>query len=384
MIYPRTLKILYSVAALVVVLAMGVSSQAAAQGEVIPDRIPTEAEPSELTYDNLSRVRHTGTVPVAPGFLPRLGKGFRFPDYYQLRYPTRPVPPSEPVKYDRLLPIWGQGAVDRGIELPRPFGIQVIGVQNSQDSFIENVSINLRKGDPPPLGTILFDLPFVRFDDVRTDTTSTQLKVDAWVLPFLNVYATYGKVTGRGRFDLNVDLDDFADSLPPAERLALKALLGCVIGPCGSVEQPFGFNVNSDTVSIGMLGAFGYRNWFGTLGATYTWTFSDSVDSSVTSTTVGVRVGQRYEFGPGHQISPYFGVTYLDLNNIVEGFARLRGLFPDGDDLAVRYSGIFENENKYAGIIGFNLGLKSGWDISAEVNFNETDRRGLFGVTKRF
>ncbi|MEQ9695646.1 hypothetical protein [Shimia sp. SDUM112013] len=172
--------------------------------------------------------------------------------------------------------------------------------------------------------------------------------------------------------------------MPPAERVVAKALLGCTFGPCGSVEQPFGANVNSDTLSIGMLGVYGYRNWFGTLGATHTWSYSDSVDSSVTSTTVGLRVGQRFEFGPGHQFSPYVGVTYLDLKNVVDGVARLRNLFGDGDDLAVRYSGVFENKNKYSGIIGFNVGLKSGWNLSAEVNFNETDRRGLVGVTKRF
>ena len=54
---------------------------------------------------------------------------------------------------------------------------------------------------------------FVSFENSHSDTRSFQLKVDAWLFPFLNVFGLYGKVDG------SVDLDVFLDGNLILERL---------------------------------------------------------------------------------------------------------------------------------------------------------------------
>jgi hypothetical protein len=103
-----------------------------------------------------------------------------------------------------FFPIGGQKAVDRGIVLPRPWGISFIGVSNVQEQLLNNGDAAIGRDFVPPKGTPLTPIPFVAFDNVISDKTSKQLKVDVWILPFLNLYGVLGKVTGKVNLDVNV------------------------------------------------------------------------------------------------------------------------------------------------------------------------------------
>ena len=49
--------------------------------------------------------------------------------------------------YDNIFPIWGRKAIERGFDLPKPLGINVIGMYIDQGIEISNLSFST--GDNP-------------------------------------------------------------------------------------------------------------------------------------------------------------------------------------------------------------------------------------------
>lgn len=160
-------------------------------------------------------------------------------------YELEPV--GEPYVYDRALPVLGREAAERGIILPEPWGVSGLYVYNKQDTLISDLSVALSLAGPPPPDTPLQSTPFVSFNNVISRTEAPQVKLDAWVLPFLNAFVTRGRVRGGSDIDVTVDLDAF---LPPA--------LCPPRNPCGSVTWPFNASIDSDTYTFGLVGVF---NW---------------------------------------------------------------------------------------------------------------------------
>lgn len=157
------------------------------------------------------------------GILPQLGVLLKLPEHLQLRRPDGAIAPDEPMVYDRTLPFFAQQAVDRGFSLPLPYGLSGLLVNNRQLQSITDLSVAVTKGPPPPPGSPLVPLPFVTLENVISDTDAGQIKLDAWILPNLNVFGTFGKVNGSANLDVVVDLDSvfpppFALRLTPVER----------------------------------------------------------------------------------------------------------------------------------------------------------------------
>jgi hypothetical protein len=286
----------------------------------------------------------------------------RFPDVYD---PDEPRPP-----YARRLPLGAQAAIDRGAILPRPWGFSLSYIDNSQGQNIEDLSVALGKGAAPPVGTDLVDLPFVRIENAQSNTRTGQVRADVWVLPFLNVFGGIGKVEGRVPLDVVVDLNE-TELCPP-------------IVTCDSVRASFDAGVEANTATIGMTGAYGWDNWFVSGSASLTDSFGGNTVDAVRSVSVSGRIGRRWAFGPGHIVSPFVGVSYLDINQVVEGTTRLPDAFPDGEELAVRYKARISNKDKWSGVIGLNLGYVQGVSIAGEYNYSPRSKRFLLSSTFRY
>jgi len=326
------------------------------------------ATPSEVKFGN----RFTGTVETADGIIPQLGVKLRLPDGLQLRDPSHPEQ-NAPQKYTRSLPFGAQKVVDQGYSLPLPFGITVIGVKNSQRQSLTDASVALGKGTAPPPGTPLVDLPFVTFDNVVSKTRSKQIKVDAWILPFLNIFGTVGKVDGSVNLDVLVDLDA---AFPPPVCTPLN--------PCGTAAANFNAGVDAVTTTIGANGVYSKGFWWLSGNLSTTLTMGSSSDTDIKSYTAGLRAGRRFQFGSGHIISPYFGASYLDIDSEVEGVTSLKDAFPNGDDLFVRYRVQQSNIDKISAVVGLNLGFKNGTSIQAEYNKSRGGERFVLTGSYRF
>ncbi|WP_139188567.1 autotransporter outer membrane beta-barrel domain-containing protein [Aliiruegeria lutimaris] len=315
--------------------------------------------------------RYTGKVEAAPGVLPQLGVLLRVPDNLQLRDPSASKVPDEPIRYDRLFPLLGEEAINRGYALPLPIGLTLLGVDNVQEQNLSNLSVTLGKGFEPSKDD-LKETPFVSFENVRSSTRSKQLKADVWVLPFLNLFATVGQLDGEVGLDVLLDLADIGP-LPPGAGLP------------DNLRLNFTANIDAVTTTVGAIGVYGIGNWWGSLNAAHTITVSSNSETDIRSTTAGLRVGRRFEFGNGHMASPYLGASYLDVDTVIEGVYKVEDAFDDGDDLNIRYKVRQENVNKYSAVLGLNLGFRNGTSVQAEFNRNGGgDERVVLSATYRF
>ena len=102
-----------------------------------------------------------------------------------------------PVIWEHPLPLFGQAVTDLGFELPLPFGISVIPATFEQDLTLRDLNLGLQGEADRPINAVEFRNPSVR-------NSALQLKFDAWLFPFMNIFATVGRVDGRATIPLSV------------------------------------------------------------------------------------------------------------------------------------------------------------------------------------
>ncbi|MDV7145670.1 hypothetical protein R3X27_23550 [Tropicimonas sp. TH_r6] len=335
--------------------------------------------------------RFTEAEGTPAGILPQLGVLLRLPEGLQLRNPSKPAPPEEPIPYDRVFPLLGEEVVNRGYALPLPVGVSLMSVNNIQEQHLSDLSVTLAKGADPSKDD-LKETPFVSFDNVRSYTRSKQFKADLWVLPFLNIFATVGRLDGKVDLDVLLDLADIGPSRPfgPGPSRPPGGGPTPPDRPSGpdfpdSARLNFVANIDAVTTTVGAVGVYGIGAWWGSFNASHTVTVSSNSETDIKSTTAGLRLGRRFEFGNDHMISPYAGASYLDVDTVIEGVYSLQDAFDDGDDLNIRYKVRQENVHKYSAILGLNMGFRNGTALQAEYNRNGGgDERVVLSATYRF
>ena len=106
--------------------------------------------------------------------------------------------PNAPKKKDEIEPLWsglpllGDEARAAGADLPLPFGVTLVGTGlTGRDIEVTDVRIGLN-GSSSSVS---------RFVDIgsTSNVANVNLKLDAWLLPFLNVYALFGYLKNETR-----------------------------------------------------------------------------------------------------------------------------------------------------------------------------------------
>jgi len=90
-----------------------------------------------------------------------------------------------PRVWDHKLPFMAQKVVDMGYDLPLPYGIGITYAKVDQDQLVDNLQVGINGRETEPF-------EFVTFTNASSDSDSLQLKLDAWIFPFLNVYGLLG------------------------------------------------------------------------------------------------------------------------------------------------------------------------------------------------
>lgn len=122
-------------------------------------------------------------------------------NYRVASFEEKPLEDTPAPKWDSPLPLFAQDVIDKGFSLPNPFGISIIYSETRQNMTISDLSAGfsgLTGGQTRPI-------EFVTFDNNYSHSETPQLKVDAWVFPFLNVFATVGKVNGMAHVEFELD-----------------------------------------------------------------------------------------------------------------------------------------------------------------------------------
>lgn len=163
--------------------------------------------------------------------------------------------------YDNIFPILGRKAIERGFDLPKPLGLNLIGVYVDQNIAISN--LGLSTGSNP-----IVPADFIGFGTNTSTVTTFNARADLWVLPFLNVYAIGGKAWAN-------------TTVQVVEPIAFES----------SVDQ------TGDYVGTGLTGAFGFKRYFVSADINWTWTKLEKLEKAVNGRILSFRIGRAFKYG---------------------------------------------------------------------------------------
>ena len=238
-------------------------------------------------------------------------------------------------------------------KLPRTWGIGI-------DYFEMN--------QPYQLNDLNFSPPVLPITDpsilpIENDIRHTDLKVDVWVLPFLNVFGIYGQIDGETHIDLGV----LGLPLPPQTN---------------SLTVDF----DGDVYGGGIVLAVGGERWFASVTTTWTDTslegdFDSSVDAQTIQTRLGARFGDHTEFWVGGYFidaeEEHVGSVSLDLGP----FIPLPPPLTSPVDLAFDVD-LSEDED-FNVAFGTHLMFSDAWEATVEVGVGDRSTV-LANITRRF
>ena len=296
------------------------------------------------------------------------------------------------MKYDRILPIWGDKVYKRGFDIPFPFGIMINNFWGVQKMDIGNIHIGIRNADTT-MGPV--DLSkVIQFSDVEARVYNINLRADAYIFPFLNVYL-------------------MANYLPIAKT---EVNLSKPVTLSTTAEQ------DGWAYGFGIMGAGGVGPFW--LQADYNATWADMalLDNKVFTQIIGIRLGhvipnKKY---PEKNVSFWIGMMGMFLNNETVGEIALNDLFPglpqskideikqsysdwyndltppqqnvadkvvqslqdringiNTDDTYIMYTLDKKPKSRWAGLVGAQYQFSKRWQLRAESNCIGGDRYSL-------
>jgi len=196
--------------------------------------------------------------------------------------------------------------------------------------------------------------------DVTNSVQHFDIKLDAWILPFLNVFGIIGALDADTLVGVTrAGLDIPVDALPVAYD-------GTVYG-------------------LGFTLAAGGENWFASLTTTATDTsLSGGFESDVSSLTEQLRIGlNRGDW------QYFLGAMYLDTDESHKGTITIPFLgvdddgIPDFSDAVVPFAVELSGSDKVNYAIGVHHQLSESFDLTFEIGFGDREHT-LFNIGYRF
>ena len=117
-----------------------------------------------------------------------------------------------------FLPLLAEEATKRGIELPLPFGAGLVYYHLDRAIAISDVRVG-RNGAPPTSVSQFAQL------SSSSNVDNENLKLDAWLLPFLNLYAVVGYVKNHSDTRIDVTLPPLLPGGPTRQRTLTVQLI---------------------------------------------------------------------------------------------------------------------------------------------------------------
>jgi hypothetical protein len=267
----------------------------------------------------------------------------------------------------------------------------------------------------------------LNFTETIATAQGVNVRADAWILPFFNVYGIYSRGMGT---------TEVAFQPQVIERdLGLNGNLMEI----RTLEKPIEVDpvsFTSNTFGIGSTFVYGWSDYFISGDGNLTWSTSDLLEETVKFFVGSVRLGRRIKFKNDMKLSIYFGAMYrnfvdrenntgslgvpeLDaaMGKAIDGFLALNqeridfweGLPPatpgrdekleelyaretELDDAktrvetenAINYSIRKEITNSWSTQIGFNYEISQNWMFRGEIGYRMGQKFFMSGIQYRF
>ena len=269
----------------------------------------------------------------------------------------------EPVT--RILPIWGEKARQKGFDLPLPFGFGANLTYMEQGIEIRNIKVGI---DDP-----VVEVSDVIFSDAQSHDSAITARLDIWLLPFANIYGIFGAINGES--ELDVDVSGITGSLPPIG-------LPPIFEPGKTLD--LNIDYNGTTYGGGMTLVGGYKNFFGSVDANYTYSNVDIVDGEIKTYTISPRVGMLVETAkmPG-TLAFWVGAMYMQYRQTITDDINLQELDDRLPSVELAFKLDVKNDQPWNFLFGGQWELTKRWQFTLEGGVG--DRKQLIsGLFFRF
>nr|WP_241210355.1 TonB-dependent receptor [Vibrio ichthyoenteri] len=248
------------------------------------------------------------------------------------------------------LPIWKDKAEALGYELPKAVGISFGYMVLEQGISVDSIELT----GIPVVDMLGVDL------EAHGGTQKTEvmtLRADAWLFPFLNVYALVGILEGYSKTDVSISFFDGA--LKPKKTIDFELAL------------------EGYTSGAGLVLAGGYKNVFGLVDLNYSKTKLSIIDGEIDAIVISPRIG--YDLTKhGFPLRVWAGAMYQDVEQTLKG---------NLDDIAPNMPGGFTVKQhlttKWNPLLGMQYQVTDSWYLLGEVGLG--DRKSAFlSIDHRF
>ena len=289
-----------------------------------------------------------------------------------------------PGNWPYTFPLWGEKLAQRGLNFPLPFGIGLNYAYINQPIKISRVAVGVNDSEMVDLSNLIV------FDDLNSRVHAMNLRVDMWVLPFLNLYAM-----GNWAIQSQTSV---------------------------SISEPFSFDAGATQSGYG--GGFGFTaaagawGFFGTIDLNWTWNKLQKLDQPVGTFLLTPRIGRNFGKLGGIEWIFWVGAMRQVIASETRGEIRLSDAVGGGgnadgsfqQDLKAWYDALPPGRQAVVGglvsriqgndpvihydldkavaypwnmLIGTEIGLTPAWRVRAEVGFIQRTQV-IIGLNYRF
>jgi hypothetical protein len=264
----------------------------------------------------------------------------------------------------RALPIWGEKVRSMGYDLPLPFGAGVNLVYMDQGIDIRNLKIGF--------GNANQEINRVSFSNARAKDKAATARLDLWLLPFANIYGILGHIDGETELDVN--LPGITVNVPGIGQVP-------ILDPA---TLNFDIDYDGTTYGGGLTLAGGYKNFFGSLDANYTYSDINLVDGDIKTLTISPRLGVLVD--PAiikGSFAFWIGAMYMDYKQTVTDSVNLNQLDPSLPSVELEFEIDIKNEEHWNFLMGGQWEITKRWQITAEGGVGNR-RQIVIGSSFRF
>ena len=264
---------------------------------------------------------------------------------------------AETVRLDlhRTLPFWADDVRKLGFELPKTYGVGVIGLWQNADINITDITISdISLVDDIPLIDALGSY-------VNSTITSVQLRGDFWLLPFLNLSIFGG--------DLKTDSDVTLRFTP-----AFQKIYKLKTGEDLPEFVHFPASTSASTLGIGLTTGMQYENLIASVSVNYSKALTNETNSEISAFVVVGIVG--YDFGDiGMQLLTGFQYQKVD--------RYLIGTIDPGNGVDPFEFGVGFGLEETLFLLGINKDIGRNWTLTAMGGINGTREQAMLNFGYR-
>lgn len=264
---------------------------------------------------------------------------------------------DEPEKrwWDHKMPFMAQEVIDKGYDLPLPYGLKLGYVSVDQEQILTNLWVGFNGSEQVPLD-------WVSFDNAFSESNTAQLIYDTWVFPFMNVFAILGTIDGQAPVDIYIDGNGMLDQLE-VDCSRPGNMVACNLLQDKQFLLPITADFQGNNYGIGVNLAVGWKGFFFTLPATLVYADMKTSKTDGLVLSASPRVGKVFNLKSKGNLALYIGGSYLDSE------LNVTGSYPvDALNLTIDYRIDQQNKDRWNAVVGANWDISNRWSLQAEHN----------------